>query len=211
MINFSTIRRLILEGEGVELDFKKTITSKEKIAKTLVAFANNRGGKLLIGVGDEGGIKGVKSIEEEKYMISQAAQVYCRPPVEVNFHEVNMDDKTILVAEILRGHERPYYALDEAGKWWVYVRVNDKSVLASKIVMDVLKNEAENKNVLIEYSSKEKALLEYLEQHEKITLAEFCNLINISRRKASPIIVNLILSGIIKVNTTEKTEFYTAS
>ena len=40
------IKRLILEGENVSLDFKKTISSSQKIAKTLVAFANNRGGKL---------------------------------------------------------------------------------------------------------------------------------------------------------------------
>lgn len=44
-----SIKSLILQGEGVMLDFKKTITSTEKIAKSLVAFANNKGGKLLIG------------------------------------------------------------------------------------------------------------------------------------------------------------------
>jgi predicted HTH transcriptional regulator len=52
------IRKLILQGEGTTLDFKKTITSNEKIAKSLVAFANNRGGQLLIGVADDGSIKG---------------------------------------------------------------------------------------------------------------------------------------------------------
>lgn len=59
------IKRLILEGENVSLDFKKTISKAEKIAKTLVAFANNQGGRLLIGVADDGSIKGVKSEEEE--------------------------------------------------------------------------------------------------------------------------------------------------
>ena len=43
---------LIFEGEGVSLDFKKTITSCEKIARTMVSFANNKGGRLLIGVAD---------------------------------------------------------------------------------------------------------------------------------------------------------------
>jgi predicted HTH transcriptional regulator len=44
------LKRQIFEGEGVSLDFKKTITSCEKIAKTMVSFANNVGGRLLIGV-----------------------------------------------------------------------------------------------------------------------------------------------------------------
>jgi len=44
------LKKLILAGEGVDLDFKKTITFHHKIAKTMVAFANNKGGKILIGV-----------------------------------------------------------------------------------------------------------------------------------------------------------------
>ena len=67
------IRKLILEGEGTTLDFKNTITSCEKIAKTMVSYANNKGGKLLIGVADDGRIVGVKSEDEEKYMINKAA------------------------------------------------------------------------------------------------------------------------------------------
>ena len=62
------IKQLIFEGESVNLDFKKTITSCEKIAKTLVAFANNKGGRLLVGVLDNGTIKGVKG----RYFFLQA-------------------------------------------------------------------------------------------------------------------------------------------
>lgn len=205
------VRKLILEGESVKLDFKKTIGSKEKIAKTLVAFANNKGGRLLIGVMDDGTIKGVKSEEEEKYMILQAAEHYCRPPLTPLFSEHTYDDKIILVVEIEESDTKPHYAQDEDGKWWVYVRVKDKSVLASKIVVDVLTKETKGDNVLIEYSSKEKALLEYLEANEQITLPEYCKLINISRRKASRILVNLVLSGVIRMHHTEKFEYYTAS
>jgi predicted HTH transcriptional regulator len=51
------IRKLILEGEGVTQDFKKKITSCEKIAKTMVSFANNKGGRLLVGISDDGTIQ----------------------------------------------------------------------------------------------------------------------------------------------------------
>jgi len=60
------VKKLIFEGEGLTLDFKKTITSCEKIARTMVAFANNKGGRLLIGVADDGTITGVKSEDEER-------------------------------------------------------------------------------------------------------------------------------------------------
>jgi len=209
-MNIRNVRNLILEGEGVSLDFKNRITSCEKIAKTMVSFANNKGGKLLVGVADDGRIKGVKSEEEEKYMITKAAHFFAKPALEPTFEEVYTDDKLILVVDIEESNTKPHYALADDGKWWVYVRVKDKSVLASKIVVDVLKRSGDEEGVLIEYSTKEKALLEYLDQNERITVKEYCKLLNLSRRRAQRIMVNLVLSGVIKVHTSEKEEFYTA-
>jgi predicted HTH transcriptional regulator len=205
------LRRQILEGEGVSLDFKKTITSCEKIAKTMVSFANNVGGRLLIGVLDDGTIKGVKSEDEERYMITKAAHFFTRPALEPVFEEVYYDDKLVLVVDIPKSPDKPHYALAEDGKWWVYIRVKDKSVLASKIVVDVLKQSASNQGVLIEYSSKEKALLEHLDKSERINVKQFCELLNIGRRRAQRILVSLVLTGVIRIHTTEKEEFYTAS
>jgi predicted HTH transcriptional regulator len=205
------LKRQIFEGEGVSLDFKKTITSCEKIAKTMVSFANNVGGRLLIGVLDDGTIKGVKSEDEERYMITKAAHLYTRPALEPVFEEIYWDDKLVLVVDIPESTEKPHYSLAEDGKWWVYIRVKDKSVLASKIVVDVLKQSASNEGVLIEYSSKEKALLEHLDKTERINIKQFCELLNIGRRRAQRILVSLVLAGVIRVHTTEKEEFYTAS
>jgi len=204
------IKKQIFEGEGVSLDFKKTISSCEKIARTMVSFANNKGGRLLIGVADDGTIKGVKSEDEERYMITRAAHFFCKPALEPTFEEVYIDDKLVLIVDTPESNMKPHYALAEDGKWWVYVRVKDKSVLASKIVVDVLKNSSNDKGVLIEYSANEKILLEYLEKTNRITVKEFCTLLNLTRKRAQRILVDLILSGIIRIHTTEKEEYYTA-
>lgn len=204
------IKKQIFEGEGVSLDFKKTISSCEKIARTMVSFANNKGGRLLIGVADDGTIKGVKSEDEERYMITRAAHFFCKPALEPTFEEIYVDDKLVLVVDTPESTMKPHYALAEDGKWWVYVRVKDKSVLASKIVVDVLKNSSNDKGVLIEYSANEKILLEYLEKTNRITVKEFCILLNLTRKRAQRILVDLILSGIIRIHTTEKEEYYTA-
>ncbi|HEY0056661.1 MAG TPA: RNA-binding domain-containing protein [Pedobacter sp.] len=205
------IKQLIFEGEGVSVDFKKTITSCEKIAKTMVSFANNKGGRLLVGVADNGDIKGVKSEDEEKYMLTKAATFFCRPALEPIFEEVYFDNKIVLVVTIEESELKPHYALGEDNKWWVYIRVRDKSLLASKIVVDVLKGSSKEDGVFIEYSSKEKALLEYLVENERITSKEYGKILNLSRRRAQRILVNLVLSGVIRIHTTEKEEFYTAS
>ena len=176
----------------------------------MVSFANNKGGRLLIGVADDGTIKGVKSEDEERYMITKAAHLFAKPALEPTFEEVYVDDKLVLIVDTPPSDLKPHYALAEDGKWWVYVRVKDKSVLASKIVVDVLKRSAGNDGVLIKYSSNEKALLEYLEKAARITLKECSELLKIGRKHAQKLLVDLILSGIIKINTTEKEEFYTA-
>ena len=62
----SELQHRILKGEGVQLDFKHSITDKQKIAWTLCAFANTKGGSLLIGVKDNGKVKGVNP-EEGSY------------------------------------------------------------------------------------------------------------------------------------------------
>lgn len=204
------VKRQIFEGESVTLDFKKTITSCEKIAKTMVSFANNKGGRLLIGVADDGTINGVKSEDEERYMITKAAHLFARPALEPVFEEVYVDDKLVLIVDTPESTTKPHYSLAEDGKWWVYVRVKDKSILASKIVVDVLKHRSGNDGVLIEYSTNEKTLLEYLEITPRITIKECCDLLKLSRKRAQGLLVNLILSGVIKINTSEKEEFYTA-
>jgi predicted HTH transcriptional regulator len=205
------IKRLILAGENVNLDFKKTISSSHKIAKTLVAFANNKGGRLLIGVADDGMIKGVKAEDEEKYMITKAAHIYCKPAIEPIFEEVYVEDKLVLVVEIPQSDTKPHYALDENDKWWVYFRVKDKSVLASKILIDVLKEENNAIGQLISYSEQEKKLLSYLEEHGRITLKEFSKLTRSAYKKAQKIIVGLILTGVILPHISEKEEYFTAA
>lgn len=205
------IKKLILQGEGTTLDFKKTITSVEKIAKSLVAFANNRGGQLLIGVSDDGVIRGVKSEDEERYMITKSAHQFCRPAIEPEFEEIYVDDKLVLVVKIAPSDIKPHYALDEQKNWWVYYRVNDKSILASKVIVDVIKRSTETIPNVIRYTEQEQKLFEYLTQEGRITLKQFSKLTRSSYRQAQKVLVSLILGGIIKPVTSEKEEYYVAT
>jgi len=203
------IRKLILQGEGTTLDFKKTITNNEKIAKSLVAFANNRGGQLLIGVADDGSIKGVKSEEEERYMIIKSAHQFCKPAIEPEFEEIYVDSKLVLVAKIPKSDTKPHYALDENKKWWVYFRVKDKSILASKIIIDVLKQEHNHTGQLITYTEQEKKLMQYLSDEGRITLKQFSKLTRSSNKQAQRILISFILADLIQPHTSEKEEYFT--
>ena len=204
------ILQLIAKGESDTLDFKKTISSASKIAKTLCAFANHKGGRLLVGVNDSGTLAGVKS-EDEKYMLDLAASFFCKPEIKLELVEWEMGDKTIIEAIVPQGEHKPYYAKDEQGKWWVHIRVKDQSLLASKVVVDVLKRSTAQTNTLIQYTKHEQSLLHYLGKNHRITLKELCKMLNISRWRAQKMLINLVSAGIIRNHTTEKEEFFTQS
>ena len=72
--NAQYIYNLIAQGEHVRQDFKYEISDARKIARSVSAFANTEGGRLLVGVNDNGKIAGVRS-EEEIYMIEAAARL----------------------------------------------------------------------------------------------------------------------------------------
>ena len=95
------IHALIAEGEHQQQDFKFEISDARKIAKTLSAFANTDGGRLLIGVKDNGKIAGVRS-EEEKYMIEAAAQLYCVPEVEYTLQTYIVEGRQVLIVFVYR-------------------------------------------------------------------------------------------------------------
>lgn len=202
------LKNLLLRGEDDQLDYKQTISSASKIAKTMVSFANHKGGTLLVGVRDNKSIAGVRS-EDEKYMLDLAASFYCRPEIPIELVEHDLGGKIVIECHIPEGEEKPYYAKDKEGKWWVYIRVKDNSLLASKVVVDVLKRQGSDRGTFIKYGKNEEALLKYLDGHERITLMEFKKLVNISKWRASKILVNLISAGVIRNHTTEKTEYFT--
>jgi predicted HTH transcriptional regulator len=204
----SGIKHLIQKGESSTLDFKQEISSSNKIAKTLVAFANGKGGTLLVGVRDDKTICGIES-EEEKFMLQQAAAFFSKPEIEIKIKEHTFGKKTVLEITVPEGDQKPYYARDETGKWLVHIRVHDQTLLASKVVVDVLRREASGKGTLVKFTSKEEELLQYLRANKKITLKQFCRLINVSRWRAQKIMVNLVSAGVLRVHHTEMPEYYT--
>jgi predicted HTH transcriptional regulator len=206
----SYIRKLLEQGEGLQLEFKKEINDEYKIARTLVSFSNTLGGRLLVGVNDDCHITGVKA-EEETHVLLQAAARYCRPPVEPVVKEYLLGKRSLLEVLIPPGEHKPYFALGEDKRWWAYVRVGNQSLLASKVMLEVMRQESQQQELLIRYTDAEHWLLNYLKEHPRITLKEYCRLANISPRRARKIMVNMVRAGLLQIHLTEKEDFYTSN
>ena len=197
------VRKLINEGENQTLDFKFAINDSRKIAKTLSAFANSVGGRLLIGVRDNGSIAGVRS-DEEIYMVDTAAHLFCRPEINYTIKQHVSGGKTILEVEVMKGDKRPYQARDENGRWLTYFRHNDQNLLANRVLLQVWRKESKKSGVLMKFGKVENALMDYLGKNGSITLSKFRKIARISAYKAEAILANLIIFKILKMNASEK-------
>ena len=204
------ITKLIAEGEHQRLDFKFEIADAHKIARTLVAFANTDGGRLLVGVKDNGNLAGVRS-EEEFYMVEAAAKMYCKPPVGFSVKEWNLNKKTILEVIIPKSTNRPHYAQQQDGTWIAYHRVKDQNFVVNRILMRVWKNENAPRGVLLKFTDAERFLLDDLEKNDSITLSKFTRYAGISRNKAESILVRFLLLKMLEMHFTENQTFFTLS
>ncbi|HNR40797.1 MAG TPA: ATP-binding protein [Bacteroidales bacterium] len=197
------IRDLISGGESQQLDFKYCVTDSRKIARTLVAFANTDGGRILIGVRDNGSIAGIKT-DEEIYMIDTAAHLYCRPEITYKLIPHTLGKKSILEVDVSRGTRRPYKVKDENGRWIPFFRHNDQNLAANRVLLQVWKKEEKNSGVLVKFGKSENILLEHLKEKGPITLSKFRKLARISAYRAESILANLIVMKVIRINLSDK-------
>ena len=201
------IQNLITEGEHQLLDFKFEISDSRRIARSLAAFANTDGGRLLVGVKDNGAIAGVRS-DEEIHMIEAAAEMYCQPKVEYSTKEWEINGKTVLEVIIPKDKHHKHKAPDNQGEYKIYVRVKDENLVADNVLIKVWKADKFARPAKIAFTDTETLLLHYLTDHDEITLREFQKLANISKRKAEAILADFILVGtIILVQTSQNTVF----
>lgn len=191
------IHALIGEGEHQQQDFKFEISDARKIAKTLSAFSNTDGGRLLIGVKDNGKIAGVRS-EEEKYMIEAAAQLYCRPEVSYSMKNYTAEGRNVLVVEIEESDRKPVYARDENGKYLAYLRIKDENILATPVHLRIWQQSESPQGELMEYTQREQLLLNLLEENERLSLNKYCRLAHLSRRAAEHLLAKLVRYDIIE-------------
>ena len=201
------IGELIAQGEHQQLDFKFEINDARKIARTLSAFANTDGGKLLIGVKDNGKIAGIRT-EEEYHMIEAAAQMYCKPELIFESRKWNILGKTILEVTIGESSHRPCLAQSDDGKWLAYVRVDDQNIRANGVLLKVWRKEKRKKGILIKYSKTEEVLLDYLEESDDISLSKFCRISKISRQQGEEVLAKLISLDILEIRISEKGAVY---
>lgn len=190
------ILELIEEGEHEMQDFKFSISDSRKIARSISAFANHSGGRLLVGVKDNGNIAGIRS-EEEFYMIEQAAEMYCKPAQTVGQRLYCADGKYVLLVEIQPADSRPVMAQDDNHTWQSYYRIADENIVAPKLLTRVWKAK-KGEGVLFAYSETESRVLNFVSEKVAVTLENIMLSCHLSKKMAENIVIFLCSMGLLE-------------
>ncbi|HMS63633.1 MAG TPA: ATP-binding protein [Ignavibacteria bacterium] len=206
------LNEMIQGGENDKVEFKRKFSSPVKIAKEMIAFANSKGGTILFGIDDDKKIVGVESEKGELELISTAAKFNCEPEINFTANIMLLKGKDIVIVNILESMNKPHRLLEDShpDNMKVYVRLNDKSIVASRETVKILRNSNhDSPPAKIYIGLIEKSLFDYLNINEKITVKGFKKLVNISDRRASRTLVNLVKAKVIRHHYFGSEDYYT--
>lgn len=209
-MNLQDLKNLIDTGESSFLEFKHKVASPEKIAREIVAFANTKGGKILVGVDDNGDICGIDSYYEEEFWLRQAVNDLCVPPVDIQIELLHASNKDVLVVEIPEAEIKPV-AIKGAKKRTVYIRKGEESVVATSDFVEVLKNRTADEGVTFEYGEREQQLFRFLKEYGEITIKRFSIISNVTTYRAEKVLVGLASAGVLDMFERKGVTYYTFS
>lgn len=188
------IAALTAQGEHDRQDFKYAISDARKIARSVSAFANAAGGRLLIGVKDNGAVAGVRN-EEDVYVVEQAAERYCDPPQAVEFMAYSFDTGvTVIEATISPAESRPVRVIEEDGRLRAYCRVADENIAVHPLMVRAWSRSGA---VSVALDGDATRLVDLLRSPGDVRPEDVAVALGLSRRTANALIVDLAAMGVV--------------
>jgi len=153
----------IKNGESKILEFKEKLPRNESIAKSIIAFSNTSGGKLIIGVNDDREVIGVEDdIFDLQDKISSIIYDSCYPNILPEMYVRNINGKNILVIKVSRGGLLPYYLRKEGKNKGTYIRVGATNRVAE--FENIVDLERQRRNISFDEE------IDYEEEYSKLNL-----------------------------------------
>ncbi len=214
MLSQKKLFEMLEGGESLTVEFKQRFTSFEKMAKEMIAFANTRGGVIFLGVDDDKSIYGIASEKSDLELVKETAEKYCEPKISYWMECIQVKQKDILIIEVFESKSKPHRIQDYLNELnlntaQVYVRINDKSVLASKEMIKLMQTRSSEKS-LVNYvvGAQEKLVFNFLDNKESITVKELSKFANISERRASRTLIKLVRANMLLIHQKENGESF---
>lgn len=207
------LEQLVELGEGISLEFKRRVPRPERIAKEIVALANTNGGRIVLGVSDNGSIEGFENISEQQFLLRQATEAHCAPPVEYKTERIMVADlRDVIVVTVPESENKPHFVVSDPssnGEGPAYVRVEERSVEASEETVERLHHQETDGGVTFEFGETESLLMRYLDDYGRITVPQFAQLADISPERASQTLLRLTRADLLYLHNAEEGDYFT--
>lgn len=206
-MSLSDLKNYVRMGEGGFLEFKKSVSSPEKIAREMCAFANTSGGTILVGVEDNGRILGLENAYEEQFYLEQGAEI-CLPNLHLELEIIPIaQHRDVLMLHVDESEKKPVY-VHENGKRRAYVRRLDESVVMTREEAQIMKKRHSARGVNFRFGNFEQKLFRFLNEYNRISVQEFAHLVNIKPKKASDILSDLASINILTYSIDKSGVFF---
>ena len=201
----------ILAGESKNIEFKVQRPDKSiKYMKTVVAFANGKGGQIVFGIDDK--TREVVGVPEDKVFqeidaITNAISDSCEPMIIPDVYLQNINDKPVIVAEIRAGRQKPYYIKADGLENGVYIRVSGTTRPADRDMSRELYYECDARSfdsvIRRDVEVTDEDIKNLCEQMKEVAIANSKS--NLQRSSVKDVTKNVLLSwGILKKDENEK-------
>lgn len=202
-----TLEELIAQGEHLHQDFKFSINNQRKIARTLCAFANSKGGRILIGIKDNRKVVGcLPSVELQK--IEVTAKMFCQPEVQFTSKVWEYEMKLVLEINVKESSNKPHKAKDDEGKWKPYIRIKDHTTAVNKILERVWIEEKKGTDSPGQLSPDQKEILHLIKNHQPTTISQLYKRSEIQKSLIDKIVVFLIVWQYVEILFETEGYFY---
>ena len=207
------LQQLVDLGEGISVEFKRRVPQPERIAKEIVALTNTNGGRIVLGVDDDGTIQGVDHASEEEFLLRQAVETHARPDVNYETERIVVEPRRdVIVVTIPESTTKPHVVVSDgasADEGTAYVRVEASSIEASDETVQELQNQKQQSGVTFEFGETESLLMRYLDDYGRISVSQLAQLADISPERASQTLLRLTEADLLHLHPDEDGDYFT--
>ena len=206
-IPFDILEEIIALGEGYKTEFKVTLPTPQRLARSLCAFANARGGTLFVGIDDTGVPVGITNRTNELLTIEKAVPLVL-PKLVIKVSEFTFKERDILYIEVKEGSNKPCYVRD-GKEISTYIRAADVNLPATKkILRNFISGNGSPSGPLKSLRKHEKIIHDLFDQNKRLNVSDITEALNYSERRIKRGLLSLSRQRLIIPSYNEKNVYY---
>ncbi len=210
-MDIANIKSLVNKGESINLEFKLKSNHPKRILNELVAFANTKGGKLLIGIDDSKKIVGLDAGDEDIYLLEKLIYDQIYPTLPFKMQKITVSKtKEIVLIEVTEGKLKPYYVNENPEKrnGVAYIRLKDQSIKAGKILRMMMNSKFKDQPNSISIADDIEIIFSLMKSKEKVSFDEIRKAIGKNKRITEVLLLKMLNMGLIGFDLERQDEFY---